>query len=1149
MAHDAGVVHRDVKPSNLVLPGGDPRQVMLLDFGIARRTREERGLTQTGIIVGSCSYMSPEQALGRKDVDRRSDVFSLGCVLYETLTGTRAFAAMDAMAALAKILLDTPARLEDVAPHVPLALGALVMRMLEKDRSARPASAHAVAEELSAIAARPAASLPLPVASAPSLTRFEQRVVWVLLAAAGDYADTQVEASPPGREQTLEGVVRAHGGSVAFLADGAALVSFQGTGLPSDEAPRAAQCALAVRAILPGVPMAIAMGLGLVGQKALVGSVIDEAVRVVRHGPTHGIRVSGIGEGLLGAFELERDDVGLVLVGARDGASPSALRVAPLVGRERELLALEALYAESESEPKAVVAVLTAPAGGGKSRVREELLRRLASRDEPPTVLLGRADLMSSNSAFAPLADAVRRRAGIVPSQGLAVRREKIDGMARVVRDPVRARVVAEMIGELAGVPFPEDRSDLLRAARRDARLMGDHMRSAFEDWLSAECDAGPVVLVLEDMHWGDLPSIRFVDGALRNLSDKPLFVLALARPEIDQIFPDLWSARGVTTVALTPLSQRSAEQLVRSLTSPGMDDATLERIVDRAQGNAFFLEELVRAAERGLSELPDSVLGTVQARLVALTSETRRVLRAASVFGEAFSLDEVAALIGGEAASEIAARELVTLAEHAVVSRVAQGEYVFRHALVQEATYATLTAEDKTLGHRLAGELLEAKGTEDARALAEHFSRSDAPRRAAPHLQRAAAQALEGNDLARSVELAERALLLAPDASSQTRLHAIIAEAQRWRGEYPSSLEHSLAAIPGFEEGTASWFRAIAEYIAVCAHRRDFKGADPFLRRAMRVTPAADAVHAQVCCVARGCTQLLEGGRIAEIDDVVREMFEAHVDSPDDLSRAAVNSFLGMRALHVGDLGEFSVRIERCLAAFERIGEVRNTLTQRVNLAYAYAELGDLARAETALRRVLADAQHLGIRLVEAYALHNLGNVVRSLGRLDEGVACEKRAVDIAKAIGDPRIEGASRGYLARMLLDLGQPVEAEVEARHAAELLSKNPSLVAFARAGLARVLLAQGKLTEAAEESAQAAALLDGVAEDGETLIRLTRAQALRAVGDHEGSLRAIEIARDRLLERAARIRDATFRQGFLERVPESAETLRLAREWGA
>ena len=397
-AHEVGIVHRDVKPSNLVLEGDDAAAVMLLDFGVARRTRHAAQLTRTGMIVGSCAYMSPEQALGHKDIDARSDLFSLGCVLYECLSGRRTFGARDATAVLAKILLEEPPTLREIAPHIPPAFDRVVMRLLAKDRLKRPSSADEVAQELAAVSSSWARAGPEPAPSAPSLTSFEQRVVWVLLASGlANETETQPDTGPGHvGHDTLGGVVHSHGGSLAFLADGAAIASFQGNALPADEAPRAARCALALRELLPDVPIAIAMGLGVVGD-ARVGKVIDAAARAIRDAPPPAIRLSGISDGLLPEFEVLHDERGILLIGRKDAAliGVPAGKMGSFVGRDRELATLEGLYDESEAEPKAVAAVVTAPAGGGKSRLRQELLGRLALRDEPPTVLFGRCDVMT----------------------------------------------------------------------------------------------------------------------------------------------------------------------------------------------------------------------------------------------------------------------------------------------------------------------------------------------------------------------------------------------------------------------------------------------------------------------------------------------------------------------------------------------------------------------------------------------------------------------------------------------------------------------------------------------------------------------------------------------------------------------------------
>src|SRR5262249_3707827 len=155
---------------------------------------------------------------------------------------------------------------------------------------------------------------------------------------------------------------------------------------------------------------------------------------------------------------------------------------------------------------------------------------------------------------------------------------------------------ITVFLGELIGAPFPSRHIPALAAARKDAILMGDQMRRAFEDWLDAECARAPVLLVLEDLHSGYLPTVRVIDAGLRHLRDRPLLVLALGRPEMSRIFPDLWAERAVTEVRLGELGRRAAEQLVRLSLGHAIGDELVARLAERSGGNPFYLEELIRA-------------------------------------------------------------------------------------------------------------------------------------------------------------------------------------------------------------------------------------------------------------------------------------------------------------------------------------------------------------------------------------------------------------------------------------------------------------------------------------------------------------------------------------------------------------------------
>src|SRR5712672_2254844 len=116
-------------------------------------------------------------------------------------------------------------------------------------------------------------------------------------------------------------------------------------------------------------------------------------------------------------------------------------------------------------------------------------------------------------------------------------------------------------------------------------------MHRAWEDLLRAECASRPLVLVLEDLHWGDLPTIKFVDAALRHLETRPFMVLGLGRPELHQVFPDLWSGRSVEEVHLGRLPRRAGESMVRAALGSAVSAEAVTGLVERADGNALFLE------------------------------------------------------------------------------------------------------------------------------------------------------------------------------------------------------------------------------------------------------------------------------------------------------------------------------------------------------------------------------------------------------------------------------------------------------------------------------------------------------------------------------------------------------------------------------
>ncbi len=144
--HRSGLLHRDIKPGNIWLESPGDR-VKLLDFGLARHANDDAKLTQTGMVMGTPAFMSPEQARGEK-LDARSDLFSLGCTLYCLCTGNKPFQGENTLAVLTALAMDQPTPIQERNPSVPRPFSDLVMQLLSKDAARRPATAAAMLDQL-----------------------------------------------------------------------------------------------------------------------------------------------------------------------------------------------------------------------------------------------------------------------------------------------------------------------------------------------------------------------------------------------------------------------------------------------------------------------------------------------------------------------------------------------------------------------------------------------------------------------------------------------------------------------------------------------------------------------------------------------------------------------------------------------------------------------------------------------------------------------------------------------------------------------------------------------------------------------------------------------------------------------------------------
>ena len=1184
LIHGRGVVHRDVKPGNLFLVGGDLARVKLIDFGLVRVEAALSELTHSGILMGTPGFAAPEQIAEAGAVDGRADLYSLGAVLFASLTQRPPFVGVHFMAVIGKLALEEAPRVRELRGDVSPGLEELLRRLLSKRASDRPASADELADELAAMLAsqrdrlggQGAAGGPAPLVPG-AVSSGEQRFLTVLMAGPLPVASVPAAATPAS-------LVAGFGAEAVLLADGTLLAAFSAGNAPDDTAARAARCALALRQAGVKAPMVLATGRGRMNARLPVGEVIERAVALrfgqataasgnldtgaqTLTGALHeGIAVDEVTAGLIqGRFRLE-SDTGRGYRLEAESAEPQAVRGlggtrAPCVGRERELGALEGLFDECVDESTPRIAMLIGPAGAGKSRLAHELLHRLEARSlAAPVAWRAAGDPMREGSSLGLLARLLAHAAGVAPESDPAERRA---ALARRVRAALgagnaaapgssAAERIAVFLSEIAGAPHPDDVDLQLREARRDPRLMHDQMRRAWEDWLDAEAASAPLLLLLDDLQWADAPSVRFIDAALRNLARRPVFVLALARPELDDSFPDLWAARQPDRMALRPLSRRACTMLAQHHAPEGLAPEEVDRLVDRAAGNPFYLEELLRHARSSDEALPDTVLALVGVRLAALPAEERRALRAASVFGRSFWIDGVAALLGDDSAGAGVTRSLIErllardLAQPERAARLAGSDaYRFQHELVREAAYAMLPFEDCVRAHRRAGGWLEAAGERDAHVLAEHYRRGQAPDLALPWFVRAAEQALEADDVQAVVARVEQAVACGASGETLGALRLLQAEAQNWGSQHQAAYHAASAAMASLPHGSEAWAHAahqlswaavaVGDLDAVVRVAGQIAGLDGPLSDGVAVAMAYSATHLISC---------RRHGEAGKLMDRLDAQAHAHVPSV----AGAICHLRAIRAWLGGQVERAAIWFGRAVEQWELAGNTRQACLDRTNLGMGLRILGQYEDSVAALRRSLDQGRRLGVEHLVSTSASELALSLGRLGQLDE-------ALDLVRdALPPSPLERAYRGITRAWLALLGsRPAEALAELESSVLGAEEPPTGDALAQTMAVRAgaLLGLGRPREALEAARAGMDILEaaGAMEDGEALLRMVHAEALYAAGDRERGRLAMAAVHAWLCAQAMQIENPVWRETFLDRVAEHRRIAELARAWAA
>jgi eukaryotic-like serine/threonine-protein kinase len=681
-AHVRGIVHRDVKPSNIFLVGWRLFDVRILDFGVARRVLDPKRFTRQGATVGTPLYSAPEQARGEANLDGRADIFSLGCVLFECLTGRPPFSGKSAQDVMTQICIGAVPDLRDRCKEVDPELAWLVQRMLAQDRRQRPGDAGELGREFRALAARLGSTqeLEAPSDGAASASRSqllgfsERRVLCGLVLSferpfptSGSSLDT-LRADAVGakneddlRASAVRKAAQEAGASAELFSRGTFILTPAAGGPIGDQVRDMARMALRLAESFPQARQCLGVGRAMLLAGLPVGDLVERLPALLPEAPGV-VRLDELAARLLPRRLLRQDAEGSrFLATASDQATETAFGSTdsgglPFVGRERELSVLLGTLEESSEEEVARSVLVLAGPGAGKTRLARELTSRARQSGTVRLFLL----------------------------------------RARIERAGARCGLLASLFAQ-AGVSLRED-------TQRPA------LETALLKYLGGLCGTGPVAILCDDLQWADRLSVQLLDAALRELRQRPFAVLGFGRPEVEHQFPGLWRERNVERTRLPPMSRRAGQQLLK-WHLPMASALEEEFVLDRWEGNPFLLAELAKEAESNVP--PDTVLGTVEARLLAFDEEPRRVLRAASLFGDRFEVEGLVAVMGERNRASVH-ECLAVLVEADLVRRAmneGEGVYVFRHKLVREAAHAMLTPSDRTLGSEGARRWLEAAG------------------------------------------------------------------------------------------------------------------------------------------------------------------------------------------------------------------------------------------------------------------------------------------------------------------------------------------------------------------------------------------------------------------------------------------------------
>ncbi len=1096
-AHRQGIVHRDIKPSNIMIDRDG--NAFVTDLGIARITggvdAQRKGITVSGAIIGTPEYMSPEQAMGRDDVDSRADIYSLGVMLYEMLAGELPYQADNAMAVLLKHLQSPIPSITSRNNSLPELLDLVIEKALAKEPEARYVTAGELARELLHLGGSTLSVAPvrLQAAAAESVVMRtvklqeaqngeksgdsstasretpteQQRQVTVLHINLADFEELLMEAQAEEAGAILDKLldelqkVAQSGGGLVRERTATTLQALWGAEEVHESDPEnAINTALAMRdtarrltarwlepdEVMP-VQIGIDTGPVLIqakpdGTSTTSGQPITLAARIERAAPAGSILISydtfrhviGIYDALQETPVRVRGRSEPIAVYVVQQARPRAFRLQTrgvegietrMIGRDGELKLLQDALMLCIEDGETQMITVTADAGVGKSRLLFEFSRWIDVIEQDIRFFEGRATQQTTNLPYSLIRSMFSFRFEILDSDPPEVMRAKFASGIAEFMGPNTA-TEAGFIGQLVGFDFSEDPAvrPVLSSADAFQRQALEYLNAFFRS-ITKEM---PAIIELEDIHWADTHSLDLIDHLVTENRELPLMVICMARPELHEHRPGWGEGQDFHhRLDLKPLSKLDTRRLVREVLQK-VDDIPAEirdLIVDRADGNPFYIEELVKiliedgVIVKGATEdanwrvlperladlrVPPTLTGVLQARLDTLEPAARLLLGRASVIGRIFWVSAVQALEAADGfhiermerlLEDLRRREMVYLREKSDFAGTQ--EYVIKHAILRDVIYESLLKRQQRAYHAAAAEWLISVSAERADEytglIAEHYEKAGEAVKAAGYLYTAAEQAYQVSAFPEAQASLTHALAVLPaEADDAVRLMRVqvsllLANVHETTGHYSealSLLEPTLALARELGErvhtaialGLIGWIRGVRQgQLAV---------GETYLLEAVTLARAADD--------SRTLSMMLR--RVASLYNSTEEKLR--------LAMPLLEESLAI-ARHLGD--EFMMS-----STLNAVGITHASLRQNAEAIAAYEEAQRLA-------------QRIGDLRMVSMTMGNIGFVHHGEGRLEEALRAYQEALDIQQKIGaDNSIVLLN---IAQVSIHLGQPAE----------------------------------------------------------------------------------------------------------------------------